>query len=183
MIMKRIALMIALIAAFAVGAVAQPKPLSKEGKEKIFCCKAQMMQKKLDLKESQMEEFLAVYKQYQEAVSKIVPPKRLKAKDGEITSDQAYENVMAQLKFKKEILAVQEEYVGKMKNILTPKQLMRFLQAEYAVQKSIFDHKKARGEGKSRKGFKRDRKPGKISHQGEIRPDSVCCPSASVPTV
>ena len=44
-----------------------------------------MMQKKLDLKESQMEEFLAVYKQYQEAVSKIVPPKRLKAKDGEIT--------------------------------------------------------------------------------------------------
>ena len=79
MIMKRIALMIALIAAFAVGAVAQPKPLSKEGKEKIFCGKAQMMQKKLDLKESQMEEFLAVYKQYQEAVSKIVPPKRLKA--------------------------------------------------------------------------------------------------------
>lgn len=185
--MKRIALIIALITTFVVGAVAQPKPLSKEDREKIFNGKAQMMQEKLKLSESQMEGFLSVYKQYQEALTKIVPPKRLNPRNEDLTSEQAYNQVMEQLKFKKQILEVQEEYVGKMKDVLTPKQLSRFLQVEYMVQKSILDHKKMRGEGKYNKDS-RPEKGGKYSKHrrhapSPCFPDSACCVKPQQPKV
>ena len=174
--MKRIALIIALITTFVVGAVAQPKPLSKEDREKIF-----------KLSESQMEGFLSVYKQYQEALTKIVPPKRLNPRNEDLTSEQAYNQVMEQLKFKKQILEVQEEYVGKMKDVLTPKQLSRFLQVEYMVQKSILDHKKMRGEGKYNKDS-RPEKGGKYSKHrrhapSPCFPDSACCVKPQQPKV
>lgn len=142
--MKKMTLILALIVTVAMGAVAQPRELSKMDKEKLFNGKAKMMQKKLGLTDEQMKLFLPVYKDYNEAIAEIKRPQRSKAKPEEMTTEQAYNEVMGQMKFKKDILNVQEDYVGKMKSVLSPQQLLIFLKAENAVQMSIRDHKKGR---------------------------------------
>lgn len=144
--MKKIALIMALVVTFAMSAVAQPKQLSKEDQEKLFNGKAQMMQKKLGLSEEQTAKFLPLYKAYQEDISKIKHPQRVEPKSSSLTSDQAYNAVVSQLKFKEDILKMQEKHLKKMKDVLTPQQLMQFLRAENAVQASIRDHKKGRGQ-------------------------------------
>lgn len=190
--MKRITMMIALMLVCVAGAVAQPKSLSVEDKEKLFNAKAQMMQEKLQLSEGQMKDFLSVYRDYNEAISKIIPPKPERPNAGEeLTSDQAYAKVMQQLKFKKDILEVQEEYIGKLKSVLTPRQLMRFLKVEQTVQMNILDHKRARGAHYGKPEHKGDAP--KMSknhhHHGGHRPmppckgDSACCPSRPAPKV
>lgn len=141
--MKRLTLIMALVLSFTMGAIAQPKQLSEEHKERIFNAKAQIMQSKLELTEGQMKDFLAVYKQYQDEIMKIKRPKRV-AKSSELTKDAAYEAVVGQLDFKKKILDVQEKYIGKLKPILTPMQLVKFLKVENYVQMSIRNHKDGR---------------------------------------
>ncbi len=142
--MKKIMMIMVLVAVFAVGAVAQPKQLSKEDKEKLFNGKAQMMQKKLGLSEEQTAAFLPLYKSYQEDINKLKRPERVDGKSETLTSDQAYNAVVSQLQFKENILDVQKKYIGKLKSVLTPQQLMQFLRAENDVQMSIRDHKKGR---------------------------------------
>ena len=142
--MKRLAFILALIISFTMGATAQPKQLSKEDKERFFNAKAQIMQQKLELTEGQMKDFLEVYKQYQEDIVKIKHPKRTHVNAEELTSDEAYNDVVGHLQFMKSILDVQEKYIGKLKPILTPIQLKRFLKVENNVQKYIRDHKNGR---------------------------------------
>lgn len=188
--MKRIVMMISLALICVTSVMAQPKKLSGEDKERLFNAKVQMMQEKLDLTESQMPDFMDVYKDYNEAISKIIPPKPERPTAGEeLTSEQAYEKIMRQLKFKKDILDVQEEYIGKLKQILTPKQLMRFLKVEQMVQMSILDHKRARGAHYGKPAPKGDgAKFSKHHHKGHrsmpnCPTDSACCNSHSTPKV
>lgn len=142
--MKKIILIISLILTFSLSIVAQPKALSEDDMEKILNGKAQMMQKKLGLSDEQMKEFLPIYKDYNRAIFAIKLPKKSKVKPENMTSNQAYDEVVGMLKFKKNILDVQEKYVGKMKQLLTPQQLLMFLKTENAVQMSIRNHKKDR---------------------------------------
>lgn len=174
--MKKITLILALIVSVAMSAVAQPKELSKEDKEKLFNGKAQMLQKKLGLTDEQMKGFLPVYKEYNEAIAEIKRPQRVKVKPEEMTKEQAYNEVTSQLKFKKDILNVQEKYVGKMQSILTPQQLLMFLKAENAVQMSIRDHKKGR---KAKLEGQKMRKMGKKKMR-KGKPTSFCPQNDSI---
>lgn len=142
--MKKLALILSLVLAFAVNAVAQPKELSKEDKERIFNGKAQMMQKKLKLSEEQMKNFLPLYKEYQEEIAKVERPKRIAGKPESWTHDQAYEAAVSRLEYSESILKVQKKSLDKMKSVLSPQQLMRFCDAEKSVQKNIRDHKNMR---------------------------------------
>lgn len=175
--MKKLTVITMLLAAFVMGAAAQPRELSKEDKENVFNGKAKMMQKRLELTDEQMKEFLPVYKSYQEEIEKIERPKKESLKSETLTSDQAYDAMLAKLQFKEAVLAVQKNILGKLKPILTPQQLVRFISAESAVQKSIRDHKKARG-GKGFKDGKRRDRGGKMSFRDRCdgdRPDSISC--------
>lgn len=159
--MKKIALILTLIVTVAMGAVAQPKKLSKEDKERLFNGKVQMLQKKLGMTEEQVKDFLPVYKAYLEAIFDIKRPQRLKVKPEEMTKEQAFNDVVGQLKFKQDILDVQETYTGKLKDVLTSQQLLMFWKAEASVQKSIMDHMKGR---KAKWGKHKERKPKHKAH-------------------
>lgn len=176
--MKKITLILALIVAVSMGAVAQPKKLSKEDKERLFNGKVQMLQKKLGLTEEQVKDFIPVYKEYIKSITDIKRPNRLKVKPEEMTKDQAYNEVTEQLKFKKSILEVQETYTGKLKDVLTSQQLLMFWKAEAAVQNSIRDHMKGRKNGwdkqKDRKAKHKAFKDKKRSEKRRITAQDSC---------
>jgi hypothetical protein len=153
--MKKITLILALIVAVSMGAVAQPKKLSNEDKDRLFNGKVQMLQKKLGMTEDQVKDFIPVYKDYIKAIFEIKRPQRLKVKPEDMTKEQSYDEVVGQLKFKKDILDVQEIYTGKLKDVLTSQQLLMFWKAETAVQNSIRDHMKGR---KAKWGKHKERK-------------------------
>ena len=125
--MKRITLILALVVAVAMSAVAQPKKMSKEMQEKVFNGKAKMMQKELRLTDEQMVEFLPVYKAFQEDVLSI-KPKRIEGDS--LTSQKAYDRVVNRLEYHEKVIAVQKKAIKKLQPILTPKQLVKFLDAE-----------------------------------------------------
>lgn len=160
--MKKMMFIIALLTSVAISATAQQKELSPEFKEKIFNGKAQIMQKHLKLSDEQMKEFLPIYKEYQEELAKITRPKRVKpANDSTISTDEAYNMQLSKIQFQENILNAQKNALAKLKTVLTPKQLMRFTDADKAVQKHIRDHKKGRKGNKHHKKF---------THKG----DSAC---------
>lgn len=141
-IMKKMMLIVALLITMTMSAVAQPRALSQEEKEKIFNGKAQMMQKRLRLTDEQMKDFLPIYKEYQEDIAKIGRPKKSKcAHDTTLTSAEAYEFQMSKLKFHEDIVKAQKKAMGKLKTVLKPNQIMRFFEVEKDVQKHIRDHK------------------------------------------
>lgn len=143
--MKKLMFIIALLTTFAISATAQKKELSPEFKEKIFNGKAQIMQKHLKLSDEQMKEFLPIYKEYQEEIAQIARPKRVKHEhDSTLSIDEAYNLQLSKLQFQESILSAQKNALNKLKTVLTPKQLMRFTDADKAVQKHIRDHKKGR---------------------------------------
>jgi hypothetical protein len=63
--MKKIMLILALIASVAMGAVAQPRKLTEEDKERFLNGKAKMIQKELNISDEQMVKFLPIYKDFQ----------------------------------------------------------------------------------------------------------------------
>lgn len=132
--MKRITLILALVVAVAMSAVAQPKKMSKEMQEKVFNGKAKMMQKELRLTDEQMVDFLPVYKAFQEDVLSI-KPKRIEGDS--LTSQKAYDRVVNRLEYHEKVIAVQKKAIKNLQPILTPKQLVKFLDAENKVQKGI----------------------------------------------
>ena len=152
--MKKFILIMALLAV-AVSAVAQPKGLSKEDKERFFNGKAKMMQKELKLSDEQMEKFLPVYKSFQEELKGI---KRNREKADSLTMDIAYADVIDRLDYQEKVIKVQKNTLKELKSVLTPFQMIRFLDAERNVQKKIMDHKRGRKEHREKMDEHRKRK-------------------------
>ena len=146
--MKKLILIMALLVV-AVSAVAQPRGLSKEDKERFFNGKAKMMQKELKLSDEQMEKFLPIYKSFQEDLKGI---KRNREKADSLTMDKAYTDVIDRLDYQEKVIKVQKNTLKELKPILTPFQLLRFLDAERNVQKKIMDHKRGRNERRAKMG-------------------------------
>ncbi len=138
------------MAVLVMGAVAQPRGLSKEDQEKVFNGKARKMQKELKLSDEQMVKFLPVYKEFQQEVMGI---KRNRVKRDSLTMDKAYDIAMSKLNYQEEVIKVQKNTLAKLRTILTPKQLISFLDAERSVQMDIHKFKKGR---KGAKGQKKD---------------------------
>lgn len=139
--MKRITMMIALVAVLAASAMAQSKKLSAEDQERVFNGKAQLMQKELNLTDEQMVKFLPIYKAFQEDVMNI---KRDKVKCDSLTMDAAYKDAVGRLDFNEKVIKAQKKALSELKSVLTPAQLVFFLDAEKSVQKDIHKFKKVR---------------------------------------
>lgn len=150
--MKRITMIIALMAVLVVGAVAQPRKLSKEDKERVFNGKAQAMQKGLGLSEEQMVKFLPIYREFQEEVMSV---KRNRINGDTLTIDVAYAEAVSRLEYQEKIIDIQKKTLAKLKSVLTPVQLRKFLGVEHKVQKDIMKHKMGRKDRNKAKGDRR----------------------------
>lgn len=139
--MKKVALILTLVAAVAMSAVAQPKKMSKEDQEKFLNAKAKMIQVDLELTDEQMERFLPIYKTFQEDLLAI---KRNRLDGDSLTIDLVYADAIEHLEYQEKVIVVQKKALKELKAVLEPFQLMFFLDAERTVQKNIMKHKKER---------------------------------------
>lgn len=146
--MKKITMIMALMAVLVVGAVAQPRKLSKEDQERVFNGKAQAMQKGLGLSEEQMVKFLPIYREFQDEVMNV---RRNRIKGDTLTMEVAYAEVVSRLEYQENIIDIQKKTLAELKSVLTPVQLRKFLGMEYKVQKDIMKHKKGRKSGEKHK--------------------------------
>lgn len=139
--MKKAALILALVVTVAMGAVAQPKKLSKEEQEKFLNAKAKMIQVDLELSDEQMEKFLPVYKSFQEELLAI---KRNHIDKDSLTIELVYNDAIEHLEYQEKVINAQKKVLKELKTVLEPVQLMFFLDSERKVQKNIMKHKKER---------------------------------------
>lgn len=174
--MKKIILLLAIVIVTSTAMFAQkeqngPRPLDPQKREQIFNARVQAMQKQLKLTPEQTQKFIPLYKSYLDEIHSLKFPKRnVSPKD----INEAYSGVMSQLKFKKNIISIQEKYVGKMRNILNPQQLTQFLKVESNIQHSFKAEKDRRGhqgQGHGPRGMKnKNMAPCSINFQnGEIK--------------
>lgn len=150
--MKKLLLMIIIMAACTFAISAEPRQLSPQQAETVFNAKMKTMQAKLNLTAGQTEQFMPIYRSYIRSIRSIKRPERVTDKVT-ISSDEAYKALSEQLKYKQRILGVQEKYLAQFKDILTGQQLMKLLKVEYNMQKCIRDERNRRG--LNRDGFRR----------------------------
>lgn len=154
--MKKIimVMIVALICGFT--SEAQRRKLTPEQEQQIFNAKAKEMQQRLDLSESQAEAFVPIYQNYISEIRALkVPPRFKKEGKEEITTDEVYARIVADLDFKKSILEIQKKYIGELKSVLNVKQLRNFLRVEESIQRNVHDARKGKMDsirsGKSKK--------------------------------
>lgn len=142
--MKKIILLSLVVLFTAFGSIAQKKQrvIDPAKAQEIFNSRVKFMQDELLLTPEQTEKFIPVYKNYLETIKAIAHPK---GNENVSTSDEAYKQIMNQLKFKRDIIDSQEKCVSGLKDILTPQQLMKFLKAEHKMQRKIHGAKEYRG--------------------------------------
>lgn len=129
-IMKQIILIIALFATCAISSFAQ----NNNGDEDvIFNAKMKELQQKLALTSEQTVKVMPIYKSFNDEMRSLPRKKEYNTS----TSDEAYKCVKDRLNHKMMILKIQEKYVGKLKDILTPEQLTKFLYVERGIQGKI----------------------------------------------
>lgn len=163
--MKKIIFILVLALFTGAAASAQNKGMSPEKAEKVFNAKAKMMQTRLQLTTDQIAKFAPVYKSYQDAVRALKRPGHMK-RGTEMTSAQAKEEVMSHLDYKISILELQKSYIPRFADVLTPRQLTKFLRVENDVQMKIMNEHMKRGKkgGKNMRGLSERNKPNEISN-------------------
>ena len=150
---KYILIIAMLVASVSVSAVADERP--RKGKDVFLLAKMKMIQQELDLTEEQTNEFMPVYREYNDAMKQIFEShrKRVKEKDKD-SMQEALRLVDERIDLQIEMLKKQRGFYSRFSKILTPRQLIQFEDAERKIQFEIMrrhdQHRKKGGKARGR---------------------------------
>lgn len=140
------------MAANAVQVMAQRREPSPESQEKFFMAKMKAIQKELNLTEEQTNEFVPIYREYDEQMKQIFRSHR---GVGKIEDEDALTVVNDRIDVKIQVLELQKKFNEKFEKVLEPKQLLRLDRAEQKVNFQIMSR---HHDGKDKKRVKRNRR-------------------------
>lgn len=152
--MKRIIFIFAILASCAFTGIAQATTDNKSD-DSVFNAKMKELQERLLLSPQQTESVMPIYRNYTNEIKNL--PK-LQKKPASATEDEAYKHVILMLDRKIAILKIQEKYVGQLKSILNPNQLMQFLHVEKIIQAKIMGERTKRIRQNGHHGMTKDSK-------------------------
>ncbi len=157
---KLIVLIIMVMAANAVQAVAQRREPSPEMQEKFFMAKMKAIQKELNLTEEQTNEFVPIYREYEEQMKQIYVSH---AKENRGAKKDAVTMVNERIDVKIKVLELQKQYSEKFAKVLEPKQLLRLDRAEQKINFQIMNRHHNNGDKNRGNRYRRGNK----AQQGE----------------
>ena len=156
--MKKYLFMIA-IAAISLAANAQPanntgnKQDNADANERFFQVKCQEMVDKLELTDDQQKQFIPLYREYNDAMRAVMPKRERGKQEPATTALEEATRIKTRLNGQKAALDVQISYIDKFANVLTAKQLHKFLQIERKIQQKVMSHRgRNHGDGDQMRG-------------------------------
>ena len=135
---------------------------TEERSEQFFQRKTEVMQRRLQLSDEQMEKFVPLYREYNEAMREAIG-ERTQYTETEDAKEEAA-RIKRRLGKQKDAIDVQIAYIDKFADILTAEQLHKFLKVERNIQHKVKERRHQR-EGKGERG-KKSRKGGPQGKRG-----------------
>ena len=149
---KLVALMILVVMSVGVSQVsAQRRGISPESKEKFFMAKMKAIQGDLKMTEEQTNEFVPIYREYEEKMSEIF---KSHSKDFREASKDALKWVNERVDMKIKLLELQKEYNEKFAKVLEPQQLLKLERAEQKIQFQIMNRRADKNKNRTKRGHR-----------------------------
>ena len=109
-------------------------------RDRIMQAKLQKIQKALELEQAAFIKFRPIYVRYEKEVAAINFRDQggmMRVNPDSLTSDEAENMVMAQLRNAKMLIALREKYYSEFKTALTPQQIIKLYQTEAAIRRQV----------------------------------------------
>lgn len=132
---------------FSLSAHAEEKS-AEDRSEQFFQRKTEIMQRRLGLSDEQMEKFVPLYREYNEAMREAMGERTEYTKTDDAKEEAA--RIKRRLGKQKDALDVQISYIDKFADILTAEQLHKFLRVEQNIHHKVRDSRLQR----ERKGYR-----------------------------
>ncbi len=133
--MKRLFLMVAVVAVSVFTLTAQPKSEAdkaahKAKLEEMMRVRLQMLTEELKLSEAQAAAFEPVYREYRKAIGRVVDNKAVRVKKEELTNENALKMVSARLSNTLHTTAVKQKYLFIFAEVIEPLQIEKLYRVD-----------------------------------------------------